>query len=84
MKPLRVIALIGALGLMAWFLAPSASEAYPYPLCQNVNGTYCFTQGQTGYCWQTPPGQAALCTCGYYGISHLTWRCPPPVSNPSA
>ena len=70
-KPLRLVPLALVLGIVSWMSMRSDAGAYPYPLCPNVQGTYCTTIGSWGYCWVQQTGTAAKCTC----TSGHQWYC---------
>ena len=80
---LRLIVLVGALGLSSWLAAEKNAEAYPYPLCSYLNGTSCsaYGVGATAPCWLRytgpNPGQCRCDDVVRVGEPKPAWHCTP-------
>jgi hypothetical protein len=82
MRSLRLILLTVFLGLTVWLSGHPDAEAYPGPLCSNVDGSPCYfeEEGATASCWSRVAGTWGTCWCeyGYGGQPNKYWRCHDP------
>lgn len=82
-RSLRLIALAGALGFASWLAGGKNAEAYPYPLCMNLNGTSCaaYGVGTTTPCWllyaRPNPGKCKCESVVRPGEPNPAWHCTP-------